>query len=338
MAHQISSVPDAHENGINKIRDKGSDLLHDSRIANTSETGTHLPGDNRRLYKVCWDDMTELEDPEKYRAGGFHPVNIDTYLDLEERFEVHHKLGYGHYGTVWACFDTKKEDWVAIKILQHRDSNENCPELRLLEQLAGISVEELEENHIFLAREYFWLSGPNGRHLCLVNPLLGPSIRDVEDVGLHTPELLTDICFQICKAISFLHSKGICHGDISPGNILFQLDQEAIMEDELSGRQLERYLGEVLAFDLATTWGGTTAPYGPEKLYLRGSTEQLEQKYRTGKIAIIDFGLSYLSKDDPNEGLDFQISYAAPELLTTTGHGGPSTDVWALAATLFEIR
>lgn len=40
----------------------------------------------------------------KYRSGGYHPVNLgDTFKN--NRYEVHHKLGWGEVSTVWLAFD-----------------------------------------------------------------------------------------------------------------------------------------------------------------------------------------------------------------------------------------
>lgn len=46
--------------------------------------------------------MTDVEDIQKYRRGGFHPVNIGDWLsDGEQRFKVLYKLGSGGFSTVW---------------------------------------------------------------------------------------------------------------------------------------------------------------------------------------------------------------------------------------------
>ena len=45
----------------------------------------------------------DLEDPHRYRPGGYHPVHLgDIYY---ERYRVIHKLGFGSYSTVWLARD-----------------------------------------------------------------------------------------------------------------------------------------------------------------------------------------------------------------------------------------
>ena len=44
------------------------------------------------------------EKLSKYRPGGYHPVSLgDTFKD--GRYEIHHKLGWGGFSTVWLAHD-----------------------------------------------------------------------------------------------------------------------------------------------------------------------------------------------------------------------------------------
>lgn len=50
-------------------------------------------------------DSEEQEDTKDYCKGGYHPVNIgDVY---NGRYKVIRKVGWGHFSTVWLCWDTK---------------------------------------------------------------------------------------------------------------------------------------------------------------------------------------------------------------------------------------
>ena len=47
----------------------------------------------------------EQEDPGDYCKGGYHVVSIsDVY---QSRYHVIRKLGWGHFSTVWLCFDKR---------------------------------------------------------------------------------------------------------------------------------------------------------------------------------------------------------------------------------------
>jgi hypothetical protein len=50
-------------------------------------------------------DNEEQEDTKDYCKGGYHPVNIgDVY---HGRYEVLRKVGWGHFSTVWLCWDNR---------------------------------------------------------------------------------------------------------------------------------------------------------------------------------------------------------------------------------------
>ncbi len=70
--------------------------------------------DNSDDYEDCDDksdidssssDHEEQEDLNDYCKGGYHPVKIgDTY---HGRYNVLRKVGWGHFSTVWLCWDIK---------------------------------------------------------------------------------------------------------------------------------------------------------------------------------------------------------------------------------------
>ncbi|KAG2226338.1 hypothetical protein INT45_006010 [Circinella minor] len=48
----------------------------------------------------------EEEDPNDYKKGGYHPVQVGE-LYKEGRYKVIRKLGWGHFSTVWLVQDLK---------------------------------------------------------------------------------------------------------------------------------------------------------------------------------------------------------------------------------------
>jgi hypothetical protein len=59
----------------------------------------------------------------------------------------------------------------------------DCPDLRAMELFKHVDPAELRASHIQLPLEHFYIDGPNGRHLCLVLPFLGPRLESID--GLH---------------------------------------------------------------------------------------------------------------------------------------------------------
>ena len=53
--------------------------------------------------EVYSSEDEEQEDSSDYCKGGYHPVKIgDLFLN---RYHVTRKLGWGHFSTVWLCWD-----------------------------------------------------------------------------------------------------------------------------------------------------------------------------------------------------------------------------------------
>ncbi|KAI1137797.1 kinase-like domain-containing protein [Hypoxylon sp. FL0543] len=268
-------------------------------------------GSNKRLYYAVGDDGEHVEDREKYRPGGYHPIHFDEYIDSNKRFQVLHKLGWGESSTVWLCYDEKVRYYRSVKVMTSEASVEECRELQITKTLAHVDYKELRDNYIALPREHFWIEGPNGRHLCFVSDLLGPSLsrNSPDGMGIHTPDSLTDLAFQLNKF--------------------------TVME--LTDRQLNRYLGPRQYQPLEAISREGPKPHGPDYLALPVSLDKLERKCRTGRVAIVDFGDSFQCSNPPSSS-KWHRQYAGPELLFTDSLGGLPRDIWALACTIYEIK
>ncbi|VDK54660.1 unnamed protein product [Gongylonema pulchrum] len=66
--------------------------------------------------EVLGSDDEEQEDPKDYRKGGYHPVAIGDVFN--GRYHVIRKMGWGHFSTVWLCWDTVQTRFVAMKIVK----------------------------------------------------------------------------------------------------------------------------------------------------------------------------------------------------------------------------
>ena len=76
-----------------------------SEEENVDEEEFDESGDEENSEAENSSDNEEQEDPKDYCKGGYHPVNIgDVY---HGRYSVIRKLGWGHFSTVWLCWDTK---------------------------------------------------------------------------------------------------------------------------------------------------------------------------------------------------------------------------------------
>ena len=61
----------------------------------------------------------------------------------------------------------------------------------------------------------FYINGPNGRHLCLVSEVAGPSILEVKEAAEHGMlpiEAAQNITTQLALGLSYVHACGVIHG------------------------------------------------------------------------------------------------------------------------------
>lgn len=285
--------------------------------------------DMMKMYIRGFDEG--LEDIATYRLGGFHPVHLGDILN--GRFEVVHKLGSGGYGIVWLCLDMQKNKWRAVKVMTAEHSAKGKDEKVTRHLRSKANSQTMIENHVAIPFENFWIEGPNGRHQCLVLPVLGCDVMtwrmDLPWVQEEPGDQAREICAQIALGLKFLHECGICHGDFRPANILMQVDGiDGLSKDEVLG-----VLGtpETRYFRDEQTDRSTTPRYCVIPM-----SENRWGKFLSPRVAIIDFGESFLI-DKPNDRCGIPWDYAAPELLFDR-KPGVGSDIWSLACTLYEVR
>jgi serine/threonine protein kinase len=70
-------------------------------------------------------------------------------------------------------------------------------------------------NSVTQLLDSFFIEGPNGRHLCVVMELLGPSLSWVAEKsqnGRIMARLALQVSAQLVEAVNYLHSCGVVHG------------------------------------------------------------------------------------------------------------------------------
>ncbi|KAJ5962603.1 hypothetical protein N7501_007544 [Penicillium viridicatum] len=236
------------------------------------------------------------ESLSKYQPGGYHPVNLgDTFGN--DRYKIYHKLGWGGFSTVWLAKDRDRNQWVSLKITTANSSISR--ELQNLNFLERQSRRGLASNYIVQLLDAFTHKGPNGVHQCLVFELLGPSVDKVlsdyhESQDELDPETVLRISTQLLKAVRFIHSAGMCHGDISGRNIAFSCTHLS--------KQTEEQLFDVLGFpEIEPLKRIDGTPLGnelPAQLIKAAEwTEWIDEDDED--IRLLDFGESFYQGQEP---------------------------------------
>lgn len=177
-------------------------------------------------------DDEEQEDPADYCKGGYHPVRIGDVF--ERRYNVIRKLGWGHFSTVWLCWDAHLKRFVALKVVKSacHYTETALDEIKLLRCVRESDPTDLSGDKVVQLLDDFKISGINGTHVCMVFEVLGHNLlklilrSNYEGIPLMN---VKTIIKQVLQGLHYLHTKcHIIHTDIKPENILVTVTEAHI--------------------------------------------------------------------------------------------------------------
>ncbi|RFU25889.1 hypothetical protein B7463_g10456, partial [Scytalidium lignicola] len=245
-----------------------------------------------------------IEDVQRYRPGGYHPVMLGDILG--KGYKVIHKLGYGGFATIWLTQASNHgKRYVALKVLV---ANAPHQELMFLRHLRDHNT---THPNIACLKEVFTIQGPNGLHHCLVFNAVEPSVEKI----IYSKPL----------PAALVH--------LTDSNVLFELSNI----NSWSEAQVYQYLGVPQTAPLQLRDGSTPPAFAPSQEVQAIQYTDLDESLLSGKICIIDFGESFYINDPPTRFVGTPASFFAPEMLFGLPPS-PASDVWALRCLIFELQ
>uniref|UniRef100_A0A2R5LMS7 non-specific serine/threonine protein kinase n=1 Tax=Ornithodoros turicata TaxID=34597 RepID=A0A2R5LMS7_9ACAR len=194
-----------------------------------SQYNDYAAEDEEEEEEILGSDDDEQEDPRDYCKGGYHPVKIGDLF--HNRYHVIRKLGWGHFSTVWLCWDLIAKRFVALKVVKSAShyTDTALDEIKLLKAVRESDTDDSCRERVVQLLDDFKISGINGTHMCMVFEVLGHNLLKLiirsNYQGIPLQNVKT-IIKQVLEGLEYLHSKcQIIHTDIKPENILIAVDE-----------------------------------------------------------------------------------------------------------------
>ncbi len=147
-------------------------------------------------------------DPRELRQAALYD---QLELDLQQ-------LGEGGHAIVWRARDRLMRTMVAVKILRALDPDWQRRFALEAEVMANL-------HHVNVVRAIARGRTPEGQPYVVLELVVGQSLRTRLDAGGPLPwREVIEIGIQVAAALTALHSRGVIHRDVKPGNLMRTID------------------------------------------------------------------------------------------------------------------
>ncbi|XP_053459276.1 mitogen-activated protein kinase 13 isoform X1 [Nycticebus coucang] len=253
------------------------------------------------------------------RKKGFYKQEVNkTAWELPKTYVSPTHVGSGAYGAVCSAIDKRSGEKVAIKKLSRPFQSEIFAKRAYRELLLLKHMQH--ENVIGLLDVFTPASSLRNFHdFYLVMPFMQTDLQKI--MGMEFSEdKIQYLVYQMLKGLKYIHSAGVVHRDLKPGNLAVNEDCEL----KVSGPQQAQSGGG----RLSTTEPLQAAPEASSlsKLLLPMSPEP----------QILDFGLARHA-DAEMTGYVVTRWYRAPEVILSWMHYNQTVDIWSVGCIMAEM-
>lgn len=146
-------------------------------------------------------------------------------LLIQNRYQLHTRIGSGGMAEVWSATDQLLDRPVAVKFLHDRFAKDPRFLERFQREASAAAVLQHPNVVSVYDRGQF-----EGAHFIVMEYVEGASLKDLIDRGLGVAEAV-EITRQILAGAGFAHARGIVHRDLKPQNVLVDAEGRARVAD-----------------------------------------------------------------------------------------------------------